>query len=111
MPLLYVTPATLLFCLLMLFPMVMVIRYSLMDGAIVKKNAGFAGLQNYRAVFADPVFWESVGQHALLHRDERDLPPADRPRLRAAAELDRGSTRRSGASCGCSSSCRGCSPR
>ena len=39
-PLLYVTPATLLFCLLMLFPMVMVIRYSLMDGAIVKKNAG-----------------------------------------------------------------------
>jgi multiple sugar transport system permease protein len=59
-PLLYVTPATLLFCLLMLFPMVMVIRYSLMDGAIVKKNAGFAGLQNYREVFADPVFWESV---------------------------------------------------
>lgn len=60
-PLFYVTPATLLFCLLMLFPMVMVIRYSLMDGAIVKKTAGFAGLQNYRKVFADPVFWESVG--------------------------------------------------
>ena len=60
-PFLYVTPATLLFCLLMLFPMVMVIRYSLMDGAIVKKNASFAGLQNYREVFADPVFWESVG--------------------------------------------------
>jgi multiple sugar transport system permease protein len=59
-PLLYVTPATLLFCLLMLFPMVMVVRYSLMDGAIVKKDAEFAGLQNYRAVFADPVFWESV---------------------------------------------------
>lgn len=60
-PLAYVTPATLLFCLLMLFPMVMVIRYSLMDGAIVKKNAGFAGLQKYREVFADPVFWESLG--------------------------------------------------
>ncbi|MGE3293385.1 MAG: carbohydrate ABC transporter permease [Geminicoccaceae bacterium] len=45
----------------MLFPMAMVVRYSLMDGAIVKKNAGFAGLQNYREVFADPVFWESVG--------------------------------------------------
>ena len=59
-PLLYVTPATLLFCLLMLFPMVMVVRYSLMDGAIVKKDAEFSGLQNYRAVFADPVFWESV---------------------------------------------------
>ena len=61
MPLLYVAPATLLFCLLMLFPMVMVIRYSLMDGAIVKKDAAFAGLQNYREVFADPVFWQSVG--------------------------------------------------
>ena len=33
--------------LLMLFPMVMVLRYSLMDGAIMKKNAAFAGLQNY----------------------------------------------------------------
>jgi multiple sugar transport system permease protein len=60
-PFFYVTPATLLFCLLMLYPMVMVIRYSLMDGAIVKKSAGFAGLQNYQKVFADPVFWDSVG--------------------------------------------------
>jgi multiple sugar transport system permease protein len=60
-PLLYVTPATLLFCVLMLFPMVMVIRYSLMDGAIVKKDAAFAGLKNYREVFTDPIFWESMG--------------------------------------------------
>ncbi len=60
-PLLYVSPATLLFCVLMLFPMVTVVRYSLMDGAIVNKNAGFAGLENYREIFADPVFWESVG--------------------------------------------------
>ncbi len=59
-PLFYVTPATLLFCLLMLFPMVMVVRYSLLSGAIVKKNAAFAGLQNYGKVFADPVFWQSV---------------------------------------------------
>jgi multiple sugar transport system permease protein len=41
--------------------MVMIIRYSLMDGAIVKKTAGFAGLQNYREVFADPVFWQAAG--------------------------------------------------
>ena len=60
-PLFYVTPATLLFCLLMLYPMVMVIRYSLMSGAIVKKTAEFAGLQNYQKVLIDPVFWESVG--------------------------------------------------
>ena len=59
-PLLYVTPATLLFCLLMLFPMVMVIRYSLMTGAIVSKAPTFAGLQNFAKVFTDPVFWQSV---------------------------------------------------
>lgn len=59
-PLLYVTPATLLFCLLMLFPMVMVVRYSLMDGAIMDKSPAFAGSRNYAAVFADPVFWQAV---------------------------------------------------
>jgi len=61
-PLLYVAPATALFCLLMLFPMITVLRYSLMDGAIMKKDAAFVGLQNYFTIFADPVFWQSVGQ-------------------------------------------------
>lgn len=59
-PLFYVSPATLLLCLLMLFPMVMVLRYSMMDGAITGRSPSFAGLENYRAVFADPVFWQSV---------------------------------------------------
>lgn len=61
-PYLYVAPATFLFCLLMLFPMLTVLRYSLMDGAITKKDASFVGLQNYVAIFNDPVFWQSVGQ-------------------------------------------------
>ena len=59
-PYLYVAPATLLLCLLMLFPMIMVLRYSLLDGAIMKKNAPFAGPQNYLTIFSDPVFWQSV---------------------------------------------------
>lgn len=62
LPLFYVTPATLLFCLLMLFPMITVVRYSLMDGAIVKKNPAFVGLQNYGTIFGDPIFWQSVWQ-------------------------------------------------
>ena len=81
-----------------------------MDGAIVKKNAGFAGLQNYREVFADPVFWESVGNtlyftvmsvifHLLIGLAFALL--LNSPRV----------NRCSGASCGCSSSCRGSSPR
>jgi multiple sugar transport system permease protein len=61
-PYLYVAPATLLLCLLMLFPMIMVLRYSLLDGAIMKKNAPFAGLRNYATIFSDPVFWQSVAQ-------------------------------------------------
>jgi multiple sugar transport system permease protein len=61
-PYLYVAPATLLFSLLMLFPMVMVLRYSLLEGAITKKDAAFAGLQNYATIFTDPVFWQAVVQ-------------------------------------------------
>jgi multiple sugar transport system permease protein len=61
-PLLYVAPAAVLFSLLMLFPMITVLRYSLMDGAIMKKNAVFVGLQNYVTIFNYPVFWQSVGQ-------------------------------------------------
>ncbi|ACS59420.1 carbohydrate ABC transporter permease [Rhizobium leguminosarum] len=61
-PYFYVSPATLLLVLLMLFPMVMVFKYSLMDGAIMKKTAAFAGLQNYVTIFENPVFWQSVAQ-------------------------------------------------
>ncbi|ASR10384.1 MULTISPECIES: sugar ABC transporter permease [Rhizobium] len=61
-PYFYVSPATLLLVLLMLFPMVMVFKYSLMDGAIMKKDAAFAGVQNYITIFENPVFWQSVVQ-------------------------------------------------
>ncbi|RWX19321.1 sugar ABC transporter permease [Rhizobium hidalgonense] len=61
-PYFYVSPATLLLVLLMLFPMVMVLKYSLMDGAIMKKDAAFAGVQNYLTIFENPVFWQSVVQ-------------------------------------------------
>ncbi|MBY3305159.1 sugar ABC transporter permease [Rhizobium laguerreae] len=61
-PYFYISPATLLLVLLMLFPMVMVFKYSLMDGAIMKKDAAFAGLQNYMTIFENPVFWQSVVQ-------------------------------------------------
>ncbi|MGR9059036.1 carbohydrate ABC transporter permease (plasmid) [Rhizobium leguminosarum] len=61
-PYFYVSPATLLLILLMLFPMVMVFKYSLMDGAIMKKDAAFAGFHNYLTIFENPVFWQSVVQ-------------------------------------------------
>jgi multiple sugar transport system permease protein len=61
-PLFYVAPAALLFSLLMLFPMIAVLRYSLMDGAIMKPNASFVGLANYLTNFENPVFWQAVAQ-------------------------------------------------
>jgi multiple sugar transport system permease protein len=63
-PLAYVAPATALFALLMLYPMVTVLRYSLQDRAITKKNAAFVGLENYQETFSDPVFWQALG-HTL----------------------------------------------
>lgn len=63
-PYLYISPATLLLMLLMLLPMITVLRYSLMDSAIMRKDPSFAGFVNYQTVFANPVFWQSVG-HTL----------------------------------------------
>ena len=57
-PLFYVTPATLLFCLLMLFPMVMVVRYSLMDLAELQERRVFfhaPGGPLLEGVFSEPV--------------------------------------------------------
>jgi len=59
-PWLYVTPAMLLFVGLMLVPMLTVLRYSLQDNAIMRKDGKFVGLQNYLTIFADPVFWQAV---------------------------------------------------
>ena len=61
-PLFYVAPAAFLFSLLMLFPMLAVLHYSLMDSAIMKPNASFVGLQNYLTNFENPVFWQAVAQ-------------------------------------------------
>lgn len=64
LPYLYVAPSMALFFLLMLFPMAMVFRYSVLQGAIMRPSPSFVGLQNFQKLFADAVFWESVG-HTL----------------------------------------------
>ncbi len=59
-PFLYVAPAIALFFLLMLFPMATVFRYSLLDRPIMAPHPTFVGLRNFRELFADPVFWQSI---------------------------------------------------
>src|SRR5882724_3743456 len=61
LPYLYVAPAIALFFLLMLFPMVTVFRYSLLDRPIMSPHPTFVGLSNFQSLFADPVFWQSIG--------------------------------------------------
>jgi multiple sugar transport system permease protein len=64
LPFAYVAPAIALFVLLMLYPMLAVLRYSLLDRAITKRDATFVGLDNYQTTFSDPVFWQAIG-HTL----------------------------------------------
>jgi multiple sugar transport system permease protein len=61
-PYLFIAPAMALFFILMLFPMGVVFRYAVLDRAIVSPDPAFVGLRNFREIFADPVFWQSVGQ-------------------------------------------------
>lgn len=60
-PYLYMAPTITLLALLMLFPMIVVFRYSFLDNVIMKKDSTFVGLQNYETIFADETFRISVG--------------------------------------------------
>lgn len=62
LPYFYVAPAMALFSLLMLFPMAMVFRYSLLDGAILRPNSTFVGFRNFQEIFSDSIFWQSLVQ-------------------------------------------------
>ena len=61
-PYLFIAPAMALFFILMLFPMGVVFRYAVLDRAIVSRDPAYVGLRNFHEIFADPVFWQSVGQ-------------------------------------------------
>jgi multiple sugar transport system permease protein len=53
-------PTITLLGLLMLFPMIVVFRYSLFDNVIMNKYSTFVGLQNYEILFSNSTFWVSV---------------------------------------------------
>ncbi len=60
-PYLYLSPTIILLAMLMLFPMIVVIRYSLLDNVIMNKHPVFVGLQNYQSVLSNETFRISVG--------------------------------------------------
>lgn len=60
-PYMYLAPTIILLAMLMLLPMIVVVRYSLLDNVIMNKNPVFVGLQNYKSVLANETFRISVG--------------------------------------------------
>ena len=60
-PYMYLAPAIILLTMLMLLPMIVVIRYSLLDNVIMNKHPVFVGLRNYKSIFANEIFRLSVG--------------------------------------------------
>lgn len=60
-PYLYLAPTIILLAILMLFPIITVIRYSLLDNVIMNKHPVFVGIQNYASVLTNETFRVSLG--------------------------------------------------
>lgn len=63
-PYLFLLPALIVLSVLMLYPMLVVLRYSFLDNVITNPNPKFVGFMHYKNILADPVFRSSIG-HTL----------------------------------------------
>lgn len=59
-PYLFIMPALILLSILMLYPMLVVLRYSFLDNVITNSNPKFVGLTHYKEILLDSVFRSSV---------------------------------------------------
>ncbi|MDP9028122.1 MAG: sugar ABC transporter permease, partial [Actinomycetota bacterium] len=56
----FVAPTAILLIALMVVPIVLVIGYSVVTGAITTTDASFAGVSNYVSLFTNPDFWNAA---------------------------------------------------
>ena len=56
-PYFYQLPSIILLTVLMVIPMILVFRYSLLDNVIMNRNPSFVGLNNYAKIFSNNTFW------------------------------------------------------
>ncbi len=63
-PYLYLAPATLLVVLVFIYPVIYILRTSLLE--ITAEGTLTPGLANYRLVVEDPVFWEALSNNGKL---------------------------------------------
>jgi multiple sugar transport system permease protein len=61
LPYLFQAPTIILLMLLMLLPIITVFRYSILNNVIMNKNPTFVGLDNYKTILSDQIFWISTG--------------------------------------------------
>ncbi len=62
----YLAPTIILLVGLMVIPISMVIAYSFFDNVIMISDSSFVGFENYKVLFKDPVFYETLGNTAYF---------------------------------------------
>ncbi len=62
----YLTPTLILMMIFMVVPICMVIGYSFVDKAVVSKHPVFVGLENYKELFSDSGYWNSVSNTIIF---------------------------------------------
>lgn len=62
----YLLPTLVLMIVFLVVPICMVIRYSLVDKAVVSPDPVFVGLENYKNLFADGKFWNAVSNTIIF---------------------------------------------
>lgn len=62
----YLTPTLILMIIFMVVPICMVIGYSFVDKAVVSKHPVFVGLENYKELFSDSGYWNSVSNTIIF---------------------------------------------
>ena len=66
-PYYYVGPGLILIALVMIVPLIVGIGYSFQNVQILNPfKTGWVGLQHYRELLRDQVFWHALGQHRLV---------------------------------------------
>ncbi len=62
----YLLPTLILMIVFLVVPIIMVIRYSFVDKAVVSPDPDFVGLANYAELFADSSFWNAVSNTIIF---------------------------------------------
>lgn len=62
----YLLPTLVLMIIFLVVPIIMVIRYSFVDKAVVSPEPTFVGLANYAELFADSSFWNAVSNTIIF---------------------------------------------